>query len=708
MATSIINASPTVVDLGRDDKSTRQIPVEPIPRPTHLPKFWLFTQKGPEGPQLVSSAQANLMYGSASFDPIQKWYNHATLFATGIMGEGNTIMLERVIPDDAATASLILWAEVGDVTITPAQRDLATGKYILDASGNQQPIAGASTYQGKEVRWSLTAHAPANLDADFGNLSSSAGTTLTNSTVYPILEIRAKSPGDFGNLAGIRIYPVKADEIASNLIADSGVFPYWIEAIYKESATTSTIRKSNNFGEARTLCSFKENAINAVTTAELDLEKKFLSWYENTEDPRYPLSFSDYGEIYIYRTNIDTILGLLKTAEQTAKTSLEADATSAGDPLINWYNPAWFDGDVSSPLFDDHLLNLLTLTSSKGAPYAGSALASGANAGLFPSKLTDMYMANGSDGTLSSANFNALVATKANEYLDPNSRVQDNAINVESIFYDSGFDMTTKQALMNVLALRKDTFLMLCTYIDGNPAPTVSDDAATATALASYLNAFPDSEFFGTTVFRSMIVMQTGFVRNHTYTKRVPLLYELAIKSARYMGAASGKWKSGFGFDYAPGNIVDKVYKVEADFIPADTKYVLWDKQVVWAQPFDRKRLFFPAQQTVYGNDTSVLNNYLTAMAAVELDKIGWDAWRNFTGVSSLTDAQLTQRVKDFVLDRVRNVFDDRFVIVPEAVITAADNLRGYSWTLTIKLYAPNMKTVETLKIETYRISDLG
>lgn len=705
---SIINASPTVVDLGRDDRSTRQVPVEPIPRPTHLPKFWLFTQKGPTGPQLVSSAQAKLMYGSPSFDPVQKWYNHATLFATGIMGEGNTIMLERVVPSDAATASLILWAEVGDITITPNQRDVNTGKYILDASGNPQPITGATTYQGKEVRWTLEAHTAANLATDFGNLSSVAGAVLTNSTKYPILEIKAKSPGDFGNMAGIRIYPVKADEIASNLISDSKVFPYWVEVIYKESPTSSTLRHNNNFGEARTLCSFKQNSVNAITTAELDLEKKFLSWYENTDDPKYPLSYSDFGEINIYHTNIDTILGLLKTAEQTAKTSLETDANAAGDPLTNWYNPAWFDGDVSSALFEDHLLNILTLTSSSGAPYAGSVLASGANAGVLPSKITDFYMTNGADGTLSSANFNSLVTTKANEYLDPNSRVQDNAINVESIFYDSGFDMATKQALMNVLAVRKDTFLALCTYIDGNPAPSVSDDAATATALATYLNAFPDSEFFGTKVFRSMIVMQTGFVRNHIYTKRTPLLYELAIKSARYMGAGSGKWKSGFGFDYAPGNIVDKIYKVEADFIPANTKYVLWDKQVVWAQPFDRERMFFPAQQTVYENDTSVLNNYLTAMAVVELDKIGWDAWRNFTGVSSLTDAQLTQRVKDFVLDRVRDVFDDRFVIVPEAVITEADNLRGYSWTLTIKLYAPNMKTVETLKLETYRIGDLS
>ena len=58
--------------------------------------------------------------------------------------------------------------------------------------------------------------------------------------------------------------------------------------------------------------------------------------------------------------------------------------------------------------------------------------------------------------------------------------------------------------------------------------------------------------------------------------------------------------------------------------------------------------------------------------------------------------------------DAVLGKFDDRFVIVPDAYFTAADEARGYSWTLRIKLYAPSMKTVMSLSIEAYRIDDLA
>jgi hypothetical protein len=46
-------------------------------------------------------------------------------------------------------------------------------------------------------------------------------------------------------------------------------------------------------------------------------------------------------------------------------------------------------------------------------------------------------------------------------------------------------------------------------------------------------------------------------------------------------------------------------------------------------------------------------------------------------------------------------------VIIPDTYFTAADLARGYSWSLNIKLYANNMKTVQTLQISAYRMEDL-
>ena len=97
----------------------------------------------------------------------------------------------------------------------------------------------------------------------------------------------------------------------------------------------------------------------------------------------------------------------------------------------------------------------------------------------------------------------------------------------------------------------------------------------------------------------------------------------------------------------------------------------------------------------------------MTMMACVELEKVGDRARRQYSGNSKLTNAQLAERVVDYVNESVKGRFDSRFIIVPEVYFTKADTARGYSWTLKIKIGAPNLKTVQTLIVEAYRIEDM-
>ncbi len=94
-------------------------------------------------------------------------------------------------------------------------------------------------------------------------------------------------------------------------------------------------------------------------------------------------------------------------------------------------------------------------------------------------------------------------------------------------------------------------------------------------------------------------------------------------------------------------------------------------------------------------------------MAIVELQKVGERARRQFSGTSSLTNAQLVERINEFVVNNTTGRFAGRFTVIPETYFTKADTARGYSWTMKIKIYAPNMKTVGTLSVESYRIEDL-
>jgi hypothetical protein len=219
---------------------------------------------------------------------------------------------------------------------------------------------------------------------------------------------------------------------------------------------------------------------------------------------------------------------------------------------------------------------------------------------------------------------------------------------------------------------------------------------------------YPESDYFGTPVLRGMIVGRSGKLRNSQFTKTLPLTAEIAIKSAKYMGASNGRWKNGSHFDGAPGSVVSYMYDINITWVPASVRNRNWDVGLNWVQAYDRRSYFFPALKTVYDDDTSVLNSYITAMAIAQLNKVAHAAWREFTGTSHLTNAQFAQRLNDFVSNNVRGRFDERFVIVPDATFTDLDLLRGFSWTLPIKIYAANMKTVMTTYVQAYRIEDLN
>ena len=117
--------------------------------------------------------------------------------------------------------------------------------------------------------------------------------------------------------------------------------------------------------------------------------------------------------------------------------------------------------------------------------------------------------------------------------------------------------------------------------------------------------------------------------------------------------------------------------------------------------------IYWPAMQTVYDNDTSVLNSLKTIVACISLQRAGQEAQRMFSGNASMTNAQYATEVVKYINEKVDGRFDGAYVIVPETYYTTQDLVRGYSYTTKIKIYAPNMKTVQTLTVEAHRLIDL-
>jgi hypothetical protein len=68
--TDILNAAPMVIDQGTRDLSTRVVPQAPLQIPQHLPKIFIFAEKGQVGPQYVDFDSVSLtqLYGDDTFD----------------------------------------------------------------------------------------------------------------------------------------------------------------------------------------------------------------------------------------------------------------------------------------------------------------------------------------------------------------------------------------------------------------------------------------------------------------------------------------------------------------------------------------------------------------------------------------------------------------------------------------------------------------
>lgn len=689
----IVNAAPGVIQNGTHDLSTTQPPRAVAPIPQHLPKFFIFGKKGPVTEQLAVGTDLVNYYGADTFDLRKKFANHSTVFVNGINAAGNMMMIKRLMPPDAKpAANLVLCLDVLKAMVPQYQRNV-DGSFALDVLGNK--VTTGVPVTGYSVQWVLVdrstlvgAPAIGQLTlADVANVvpARTDATLLTTSTVYPIFEFDASSFGAWGNDVGMRIWaPTAANgNMPSAMMQAERAYPINFSMVERLTPTGSPTLKFTQSGDTSVMTVVKPGTIDPTTDKVLYVGDRLINAYRNVSDLRLPIDYGNFGAIAVHQANIDLLLAEFQLAEAPFLTA---------------------SSDFTVDVADKYLFNFLGGVSSQNIPYVSYQFIT-TNKSVQPTQLTNLMAQGGFDGTMTDAVHATLVEAEMAAYLDPLSPLQELATHVESIIYDTGFPVNTKKALCNIIGLRKDTAVVLGTHVVGQPDMTASEEASLAIMLRTRLQLFPESDFFGTPVMRGMIVGRSAQVVSSQYTGRLPMTYEIAIKSARYMGAGNGMWKGDFVFDSAPGNIVTEMYNISITNVPFTVRNTNWDAGLNWVQPFDTRSFFFPALKTVYAGDTSVLNSYFTVLAICYLNKVANKAWRQFTGTSKLTNAQLAKAVDEFIAAEVKDRFDQRFIIVPATYFTDADVLNGFSWTTPIKLYAPNMKTVMTTYLEANRKS---
>ena len=539
-------------------------------------------------------------------------------------------------------------------------------------------------------------------------------TKEVTSTMYPIMEWRAKDYGKAYDNYGFSINSPFLNDFNKVLAKATKKCPYSF-SIYtrpNEKSSGTVFRSLYGENEVEVLLA-SSPVIDPSLEQRRDLLNVFKTEYYNEKDPIKPYKPFAFLDPFIYDRNIELVLKKFLETEQEA-ISFEP-ALYPADNLyaknIDWYD---FNALNKEDLEDQFgLINPFTCKTSKNVKLQTIRLSEERPKLRDNLKEVNMsvnkpiFLQGGSDGTLDDAHFEEAIKLELAKYADPDSEVQELAYAIESCIWDSGFTLDVKKELINIISIRKDTMVCLGTHtVDGsNPLPT-SKARAIATALEARLKLNPESTYYGTSVARGIIVLGAGELSTEDTGVTYPLTYDLMVKTARFAGAGNGKWKREYLFDHGENAVIRTMKNIVPEFIPMTIRPVLWNSNVIYPQRYDRENYFFPALQTVFSNDTSVLNNYFTILALCDVTKVGFDVWKNFTGVISLTESEFKEQVENYATQLLSGKYARVINVTPECRITEADRARGYSYQLIFKLYANNMKTVCIYTTEVYRAGE--
>tara|TARA_B100000700_G_scaffold155074_1_gene172235 strand:- start:22559 stop:24616 length:2058 start_codon:yes stop_codon:yes gene_type:complete len=684
MSTNKLKAAPKAILKGVRDESGGNLPVIPEQIPTHLPHVFLFTEKGPLEPQIVSGSSAQRMYGSKSFDLRSKYATHQTVLASVLNGNGNAMMVQRLKPEDAnAPATIRLSLEVVSDQVPVYQRN-PDGSVALDVDG--KPIETGDTVAGNRARWLVT-HSETG---EIGNAQAQAGEMLNandeQSTVYPIMDLQVSDFGAHGNLKGLRMFAptLSSSQVANeSAIVDQSAFLFRMQMIERPDARSQPNIIETKRGSQTVEFSLKPGSIDKNFDAELYAGDILLDAYRDLDV--LPKQYGPFNGLHVYQDDIDTVLEMLYTAEQPQQ-------------------PDW----PTDPEEAKYLFNFVGGEDLEGNAYHTLKLEGVAGGGAVFTPNTNHYAAGGSDGTISFENLNKLVKNECEQYGDGEFPLLDTAMYPHSVFYDTGFDLDTKKAMLIPMSRRKDVVTILSTQDVLLPQNTAEQESAMATTLRAAARAFPESEVYGTSVCRAVVIGHSGELLRSPYKGLLPLTIQFADMCSSFMGAGDGIWKADRGFDTAPYNQVDMFKNVNATYKPQNVYDNDWDAGLVWVQNFDRRSLFFPAIQTVYDDSTSTLNSAINMFIVAEVEKVAERAWRQLTGNSKLTADQFIERSDDLIADMTQGRFDDRVIVVPRTEFTDIDEELGYAWSTTIELYMNNMRSVGSYTIVARRRADFA
>lgn len=676
----ITQATPNLVLEGIRDAS---VPVQPIVTealPQHCPLFYVQAQRARREPLLLSGADLVRTLGGDTFDERSKWHSHAIAALQACNAEGNQAFVQTLYDVNAKEAVIALGVEVVELTFKPWQRN-PDGSVVRDALGVKQEDTGGADQLGRLVRWVAI---PAD-STDYKTLTVNAGTLVGNggatSTVYPILSMKADFFGEAGDNLGLRMFlPHGGNGQTGDVYAmnRNNALVLRMQMLERNATTGNQTVIETETGESFIDFSMFSGVRNDRTSQDYDitniLEAYRSDGLENGAIPR----FGPFGDYFLYEANIDTLLDDLKTIEDT-------------------FAPA--------PI-ERNMINFMDGVDLNGYDYYGIRFDVATTLAMDPSSAH--YATGGADGNVSEPVLGTLIQDDiAAGWDEPEFPKLDRAQYPISDVYDTGFDVDTKNALISVLGLREDVWVTVSTQDMAGPENSISQDYSAGVALRTRARLYPESIIHGTPCCRVTIVSGMGQYVDSQYKRRLPLMFDIMTKRARFAGASSGNLQVDEVYDRYPNNVLDKFVKLSNTWAPQVQRDQDFGAGINYPLYTERRELAWPIFQTVYDEAASVLNSEIFGRICCDLERQAHWTWAHTSGgFAGMTNAQFKELVEDTFNNRIAGRYANQVEIVAAVEYTQADVARGYSYQLNITVRGAVSRTVGVVNLTARRFED--
>lgn len=666
MSTIIKNGTAQNVKYGVDDQSVPPTVVEQVPVPIHLPLIFDFAPKGEVGAaHVVYGSTAKSLYGDL-FNLKSPYTTFNTPFAELFNRNANPIMFQRVVPQDASTGSMRLYAEVVPSKVPQYERNF-DGSIVYEN--------GVKKVKG-EIDGVLIIWRTGQINEESGKyrqatpFEGSVSTDQGKSTVYPIMDIPGPYPGASVNNYGLSLYcqnatsTVSSDPDIARTVGGRVMGMQWLEQVEEgvKPSITPTLKGQNAIS-----FSFKPNAYYRPMRMELDFEDIALkSWRDRSTMDGTPPVLGPCSDMYVYRDYLEKVLS-------DAAEVIRDDEDVVGNP---------------------YMVDIFTGLDLEGNPYNGLLVDSGEQGGELLTYGHVHYMSGGSDGTMDNETFDKLVREEMRNY--GNGTVKYDAIlkYPNSYLWDSGFSTDTKEQMCNYIGRYKHTNLILVPHVFNEGVNDMQTEEAMKVALSAMLRSMPESVYYGTGTMRGHIVGHSMYLNNSQYKERVPVSYSLANKASLYAGSMEGRFKPAYRFSRGELTIIDEGYDFNLDYKPFPVYVSDWDTGLISLRAFDQYRYHFPALYSVHQDDRSVLNSWLISMVVGNLQMITERVWAEMSGVSDKTDGEIIKMVRNKLIKKTDGIYDGVVNLEFEPYFSEIDIANGNSISLNVHFYGATMKTV--------------